>query len=91
MREYSTPSWIQCRWEQIAPYFHIIGAVIFVCFTAGVYFTQFQALAKTSEAHTVALAKVEQKLSENQAQFAQINQKLDDIKNYLILPRRGHE
>lgn len=68
-------------WKAISPWGQIFGFVIVCAFTAGTYFSQFSAFAKSSEQHDQRLTNLEQN-------YTRINQKLDDIILFFHVPHK---
>lgn len=68
-------------WDMATPWIQITGFIIMCSFIVGTYFSEFRAYGHSLDAH-------ENRLEILEHNYTEINQKLDDIKNFLITPQR---
>lgn len=76
--------WPKKLWDMGTPWIQIVGFIVMSGFVGGIYFSKYQAYADTLAIHSSELAEQGRKISALENNYAVINQKLDDIKNYLI-------
>ena len=73
--------WFRTMYDQWSPAVQLAGFLIMVSFTVGIYFSQFTAMAATVEKHDTRLLVIEN-------HYAHIEQKLNDLCDYLRVPQR---
>ena len=76
-------------WDMATPWAQIGIAVITWGFIVGGYFHKYEAYGATLAQQELKISDEDARLVVMEKNYIQIDQKLDDIKNYLIKPR-GH-
>jgi hypothetical protein len=89
LEDFNARRMVPCRrlWELGTPWVQLFGWAVVVVFTAGIYFTKYQAYAET-------IAKQEVRITALEDHYAHVDQKLDDIIFYFKIPthqERNHQ
>jgi hypothetical protein len=75
-------------WFLGTPLWQIVGFVAICVFVGTGYFHKYEAYASTLSTHELRIDALERNYSIIENHNAKIDQSLDDIKNYLIEPRK---